>query len=399
MWNVTPDQPLGCDGCGRQIAPGEPYISDLPQHLPKNVNRRDYRHFHLESPHHNQADATPSSSCYREFATQRVSEQAKEELVCLGCGHLILDGEEYLQEFLFVRDDGKSADDFESEPGPAALVASLLRSRQVKPGSFAGLSSQTVRKFQRAGLSNGRGIRSHTATQEFYRTSIPGPVRNLGEEAVKRFTQGKEASHIRSVANAPGQARNPANIVWESAKANAKRRSRNMTPKQVVEAKAVNAADTFKIVGRAAGKNAGKGAVFAALFEFPVSLVENGISICRGKKSRREAAKDTGKDVATAGVVGGVMAAGTTAAVALGAGPALTASLPVMVPVGVGIFAVSASSRIWRAWKDGLKRLELHFHAACPACEAGPNCYKIFADWVSSYYVEEIGAEGPESVR
>ena len=295
MWNVTPDQPLGCDGCGRQIAPGEPCISDLPQHLPKNVNRRDYRHFHLESPHHNQADATPSSSCYREFATQRVSEQAKEELVCLGCGHLILNGEEYLQEFLFVRDDGKNADDFESEPGPAALVASLLRSRQVKPGSFAGLSSQTVRKFQRAGLSNGRGTRSHTATQEFYRTSIPGPVRNLGEEAVKRFTQGKEASHIRSVANAPGQVRNPANIVWESAKANAKRRSRNMTPKQVVGAKAVNAADTFKIVGRAAGKNAGKGAAFAALFEFPVSLVENGISICRGKKSRREAAKDTGK--------------------------------------------------------------------------------------------------------
>ena len=306
----------------------------------------------------------------------------------MGCGHAILEGEEYLQDFLHIRDNGKRADNLANESGPAALLASLTKARPVSSGSFSSLSDRAVRKFTRAGLGNGRGFRTETEAGTFYRTSIPGPVRNLGEDAVKEFTKGKEASHIRSVANAPGQARNPANIVWESARANGKRGSRNMTRMEVVGAKAVNAADAVKITGKAAGKSAGKGAAFAALFELPVSLAENGMSVYRGKKSRQEAAKDTGKDVATAGMAGGVMAAGTTVAVALGAGPALAASAPVLVPVGIGIFAISASSRLWRAWKDGLKRLELNFHADCPACEPNCNCYQDFADWVSSYCAE-----------
>ena len=388
MWYVTTGQPLPCDGCGDRIPPGDPCISDLPQEPPKNVARRDHRHFHLLSPQCSQAEDTPSWSCYQEFATQLVSDRAKYEMVCLGCGHAILEGEEYLQDFLYIRDNGNGPDKLENESGPAALLATLTRSHPVKPASFTNLSPQARAKFRRAGLGNGRGIRTEAEAAAFHKTSIPGPVRNLGEEALRQFTKGKEASHIRSVANAPGQARNPANIVWESARANGSRGSRNMTRMEVVGVKAVNAADAAKITGKAVGKSAGKGAVFAALFELPVSLAENGISVYRGKKSRQEAAKDTGKDVATAGAAGGVMAAGTTAAVALGAGSALAATAPLLVPVGVGIFALSASTRIWRAWKDGLKRLDLNFHADCPACEPNCNCYKDFADWVSSYCAE-----------
>ena len=389
MWYVTTDQPLACDDCGCQIPRGDLCISDLPQQPPKNVARRDYRHFHLQSPQCSPADTTPSWSCYQAFATRLISERAKHELVCLGCGHAILEGEEYVQEFLYIRDYGKSTDDLANESVPAALLATLSRSRPIEAASFSKLSHQIVGKFRRAGLGNGRGLRTETEAGTFYRTSIPGPVRNLGEEAVKQFTKGKEASHIRSVANAPGQARSPANVVWESARANGKRGSRNMTRMEGVGTRAANAADTVKIAGRAAGKNAGKGAAFAALFELPVSLAENGISIYKGKKSRQEAAKDAGKDVAAAGVVGGVMAAGTTVAVALGAGPALAIAAPVLVPVSIGIFALSASSRIRRAWKDGLERLELDFHADCPACETNCDCYENFADRVSSYCVEK----------
>ena len=393
MWYVTSGQPLACDGCGGSILPGDLCISDLPQQLPKNVARRDYRHFHLQSPQCSPADATPSWSCYQELSSQLVSERAKHEMVCLGCGHAILEGEEYLQDFLSVRDNGKSADNLENESGPAALLATLARGQPVNPASFSNLSRQSAAKFRRAGLGNGRGIRTEAEAGTFFRTSIPGPVRNLGEGSVRQFTKGKEASHIRSVANAPGQARDPANIVWESARANGNRGSRNMTRMEVVGARTVNAADAVKITGRTAGKNAGRGAAFAVLFELPVTLAENGISVYRGKKSRQEAAKDTGKDVAAAGVAGGAMAAGTTVAVALGAGPALAAAAPVLVPVGIGIFALSASTRIWRAWKDGLKRLELNFHADCPACEPNCNCYEDFADWVSSYCTEETRTE------
>ena len=393
MWYVTANQPLACDGCGFQIPTGNPCISDLPQQLPKNVKRGDYRHFHLPSPQCGPADAEPPWSCYQTFATQLVSERTKHDLVCLGCGHAILEGEEYLREFLYIRDDGKSADRLYNGSGPAALLAALTRGRPAGGAPFSKLSRQTAAKFRRAGLGSGRGIRTETEAGRFYEASVPGPVRNLGEEAVRQFTQGKEASHIRSVANTPGQARDPKNIVWESARANGKRGSRDMTRMEAAGARAVNAADAVKITGKAVGKNAGKGAAFAALVELPVSLAENGISVFRGKKSRREAAKDTGKDVAAAGAAGGVMAAGTTAAVALGAGPALAAASPVLVPVGVSIFALSAGSRLWRAWKDGLKRLELDFHADCPECEPNCNCYENFAGWVSSYCSEESQTE------
>ena len=381
MWHVTANQRLTCDGCGHPITEGQVCVSDLPEQLPKKITRRNYRHFHLDCPECNPASAEISPSCYQVFAAQLVSEKAKEEMVCLDCGHLILEGEKILQDFFYVRDGGKSNDDFESSQGPAALLSALSKSQQVKPASFAHFS----RKFRQAGLGNGRGSRSFPAARQLYRDSVPAPVRNLGREAVGQYLDGKQASHIKSVANAPGKAMDSKNLLWESAQANGKRGARNMTRMEVIGVKAVNAADTARIVGGTAARNAGKGAAWTALFEFPVSLAENGICLFRGKKNRQEALKDTGKNVATAGAAGGVMAAGTTLAVTLGAGPALAAAGPVLVPVGVGIFALSSGSRIWRAWKDELARVELNFHLNCPDCETDTGCYPFFADWVSSY--------------
>ncbi len=158
-----------------------------------------------------------------------------------------------------------------------------------------------------------------------------------------------------------------------------------MTTLEVVGARTANAAHTAGIVGAAAAKRAGRGALWAAVLELPVSLAENGINVSRGKKTREEAFKDTGKDMATAGVTGGVVAAGTTVAISLGAGPALLAAGPVLVPVGVGLFAISAGNRIWRAWQDNLARVELSFHSTCPDCEPGEDCYAAFTEWVSAY--------------
>lgn len=413
MWQITADQELTCDGCGHQIRPGETCISDLPERPPKKIaNRAGYRHFHFACPECNPmagarifvggpfqpltrlsqpALVETPKSCYQMFAAQRVAERAKAEMICLNCGHWILEGEEVVQDFLFIRDSGGRRNaEGDGGQGPAALLAALAKSKPVKPASFANFS----KKFRGAGLRNGRGTRPWHEAIEFYQTSIPKAVRNSGDGAVIRFLKGKEASHIESVANAPGKARNPANLLWESGKVNGKRGSRNMTRIEVIGARAVNAADAVKIVGGAAAKNAGKGAAWTVLFEFPVSLAENGICVFRGKKTGKAAAKETGKDVATAGAAGGVMAAGATIAVAMGAGPALTAAAPILVPVGVGIFAISSGSRIWRAWQDGLTRVELNFHAHCPDCETG--CYDSFADWVSSYPVAETSAEDSE---
>ena len=418
MWQITADQELTCDGCGHQIRPGETCISDLPERPPKKIAARaGYRHFHFACPECNSLPGerifvgrpsqpltrlsqpalveTPKS-CYQMFAAQRVAERAQADMVCLDCGHLILEGEVVVQDFLFIRDaGGRRNAEGDGGQGPAALLAALAKSKPVKPAAFANLSRSTVKKFKRGGLGNGRGGHRNLAeAKEFYQTSVPGMVRNLGEEPVIQFTGGKEASHIKSFFNAPGKVRDLRNLLWESGKVNGKRGRRNMTRIEVIGARAVNAADAVKIVGGAAAKNAGKGAVWTALFEFPVSLAENGICVFRGKKTGKAAAKDTGKDVTTAGAAGGVMAAGATVAVAMGAGPALTAAAPILVPVGVGIFAISSGSRIWRAWQDGLTRVELNFHAHCPDCETG--CYDSFADWVSSYPVAETSAEESE---
>ena len=359
----------------------------MPEHLPKKVNRRDYRHFHMECPECNgPADGLPKS-CYEVFAAQLRPEKAKQEAVCLFCGHLVLEGEELLQDFFYVRDDRRKHDDIENNQGPAALLVALAKGQQVKPAPFLSrLSRPMQNKFHIAGLGRGRGgARGPAAAQEFYRSSVPGSVRNLGEGPVRQFTNGKQASHIRSVANAPSQARNSANIIWESAKANTARGSRNMTKLEVVGARTANAAHAAGIVGAEAAKRAGRGALWTAVLELPVSLVENGINVSRGKKTREDALKDTGKDVAKAGVAGGAVAAGTTVAISLGAGPALLAGGPVLVPVGVGLFAISAGNRIWRAWQDNLARVELSFHSTCPDCEPDENCYAAFAEWVSAY--------------
>ncbi len=414
MWYVTADQELTCDGCGHQIPTGETCLSDLPEQLPKKITRSEYRHFHLACPECNPLPGervfvgqpfqsltrlsqpelveTPKS-CYQAFASQLVAERAKSEMACLDCGHLILEGEEVAQDFFFVRDSGHwGKDALNVEQGPAALLSALAKSKPVKPASFARFS----KKFRGAGLGNGRGFRTWQGAIELYKTSVPKQVRNLGDDAVAQFLKGKQASHIESVANAPGKAMNPRNIILEPAKRNIRRGSRNMTRLELVGVKALNAADTVKIVGAAAARNAGKGAMWTVLLEFPVSLAENGICVFRGKKTRKAAAKDTGKDLATAGAAGGVIAAGYTVAIAMGAGPALTVAAPVLVPVGVGIFAISSGSRIWRAWKDGLTKVEMNFHANCPDCETETGCYASFADWVSSYPVAETSSEESE---
>ena len=386
MWHVTAGQHTNCFVCEHQILPGAPCISDLPEQLPKKVNRRDYRHFHLEYPEGDGPVDELPKSCYQVFAAQLKPEQAKQESVCLFCGHLVLEGEELLQDFFYVRDDRRRYDGIENNRGPAALLAALAKGQQVKLAPFLShLSGPMQNKFRIAGLGRGRGVRGPAAAQEFYRSSVPGPVRNMGEGPVRQFTNGKQASHIRSVANAPSQARNSANIIWESARANTARGSRNMTRLEVVGARTANAAHAAGVVGAAAAKRAGRGALWTAVLELPVSLVENGINVSRGKKTREEALKDTGKNVTTAGVAGGAVAAGTTVAISLGAGPALLAAGPVLVPVGVCLFAISAGNRIWRAWQDNLARVELSFHSTCPDCEPVENCYAAFTEWVSAY--------------
>ena len=136
MWQVTAGQHTNCFVCDQQILPGSSCISDLPEQLPKKVTRRDYRHFHLEYPESDGPADEPPKSCYQVFADQLKPEQAKQESVCLFCGHLVLEGEELLQDFFYVRDDRRRSDGIENNRGPAALLAALAQRAASKAGPF-----------------------------------------------------------------------------------------------------------------------------------------------------------------------------------------------------------------------------------------------------------------------
>ena len=390
MWHINASDHIFCYNCSHPITQGTLCISDLPVDIPNSVSRNNHRYFHFDCPECERPEGEFSSTCYQEFARCLVSDRADEDSVCLTCGHLIPEGNDRIQDYFYVRDAGQGDVEL-GEQGPAALLAALLKGQRVNNSALSGFSYRTINKFKRAGIRNKMRIRSLSEAEGSYRTWVPRPVRNLGEDAVGKFTNGKDASHIRSVANAPHLARDPQNIILESVKANTKRGSRNMTRLELAKARGLNSAHAAKIVGKTAAKQAGKGAAFAALVELPITLVESGICVYRGKKSRQEAFKDSCKDLTTAGAAGAVMGAGTTAVVALGGGAALAAVGPVLVPMGVGILAVSTGNRLWKAWKDDLNRIELNFHADCPDCESTTHCYPDFAEWVGGYSPAAVG--------
>ena len=109
----------------------------------------------------------------------------------------------------------------------AALGADLLI-RGVPSGSFYDLSLQLQQKFKDAGLGRDLGARTSAEAQSLFQDSIPYPVRNLGEDAIRHFTDGKDASHIQSVQNAPELARDSNNLIWERSGINRARGSEDM---------------------------------------------------------------------------------------------------------------------------------------------------------------------------
>ena len=249
------------------------------------------------------------------------------------------------------------------EPGPrippsAEGLAGLLNVPLRGQVRFNELSAGLRWKFRLAGLGNGRGIRTPAQAEQFYLRSVPASVRNLGEKAVEQFLKGKQASHVESVANAPGKAKTLGNTVWEYSKNNTQRGSRNMTRAQQLGVSIRNGAHAAGLVAKSAAVNAARGVALAAVLEAPVSVAENAIHVMKGKKAKEDAAKDVAKDVGKAGVAGGVVAGGITVVAAMGAGPMMTVAAPIVGTVGLGVFAFSSAWRIRRAIvgdPDGLR--------------------------------------------
>ena len=303
--------------------------------------------------------------------------QSSESILCAGCGHDIKDSEEWFRVFLV--------------PGPNADYTNEGKTKGVHVGmggapkpnggvSFSDLPSRLKWKFRVAGLGNGRGIRNLAEGEEFYRKSLPRGLRSLRVEDVDEFLRGKVASHKESVANVPGKAKMPGNIIWENRGPNLKRGSANMRFGERLHAHAINGTHNLRIVGQYALRNAGKAGVFAALTELPVSAIEGTIHVAKGKRSKKSAVREAAINTAKAGITGGVVAGALTVGTALFAVPAVAAAYPVLVPVGVALYGNQVYRRISRAAQDPPipQPIPLYFHASCTECGEESDCQKAF---------------------
>ena len=198
------------------------------------------------------------------------------------------------------------------------------------------------RTFKVRGLGRGLGSRSDAMAQRLYK-SVPKEVRNLGTEPVKKLIEGKDASHIRPVANAPGKARQPGNVVWEKSSLNRARGSRNMTPAEVARANSALRISALGTVSRAVARNAARGGAIAAFTEAPVTGIENYFHWKRGRKSGSQAMKDATKEVSVSAAVGATTAGAMTAAAAMGVGISLG-------PFGVPLMIAGGTILVGRGW-------------------------------------------------
>lgn len=226
-------------------------------------------------------------------------------------------------------------------------AVSLALNQVVDNVSYADLSIQLQRKFASAGL---RGGPKHWRTPEgasgFYDASIPDAVKLLGEDGIREFLDGKNASHIKSVANWRELAETDSNILWEDSLANYARGSADMSPFEQLNVRLDNGFDSFRL---AAVKIVPRAVFYAIVIEASVSIVENGIYVYRGKKDVKAALQDTSLNVAKSAVVG-ALAGGTVAGVvALGAAPVIAAAAPALGVIGGCLLVYSTADRIHTA--------------------------------------------------
>ena len=252
--------------------------------------------------------------------------------------------------------------------GLAASTSDALL-RGIPSGSFDGYSQTLRSKFAAAGLGGERGVRSVAEAQAFYQDTIPYPIRNLGEDAVWRFLDRKDASHIQSVRNAPHLAADSSNLIWENDSLNRMRGAENMTGGELRRAQASNNFDAAGIMFRDCLETAGMTALYAGLLEAPVAAIENWLHHRRGRKTGEEAVRDAAIAIAKRAVSGAAIGFTVTAAAALaGAAPLLISIAPALLPVGMALYAYHALKRITDAYAHGLPLHRVGTYFCTPRC-------------------------------
>ena len=378
MWQMIAGPNLRCSECRHAIQPGRLCLSELPEETPQGVDRKDFRNYCIGCP---QCWSQGKHACYvRHLERRSPTEVTPRSLPCARCGRRI-GAREKASVDIYYEWPGQSEDSNaqllpkrQSAELAAATTQAGLIIRGLPNGSFDNLSSTLQRKFMDAGLRPEHGIRTTAEAQSLYQETVPAFVRNFGGDAVRDFLGGKDASHIKSVANAPHLSADPNNIMWESSAINRARGASDMTQWDRFTAQTNNTFDASRIVMRHCMPGAASAAFTAALMEAPVATIENYIHYKRGRKTGEQAIIDAAKSITIHAGTGAVVYIGITIAVgALGAAgvtvaPVIATLAPILLPVGFALYTQSALKRILDALSDGLPLDQVGTYFCSPRC-------------------------------
>ena len=371
MWPMIAGPGLRCAECQHTIQPGRLCLSELPEETPAGVSRRDFRNYCIGCP---QCWAQGKPACYvRHLDSGRNTGKTPRSLPCARCGRRIGAGEKAGVEIYYdwpsETSDGHSG--ALTKSGVAGLAAAAQAGtiiRGIPDGSFANLTDDLQRKFMDAGLRPEHGIRTAAEAQALYQESVPSFVRNYGEDAVSRFLQGKDASHINSLHGSPHLATDNGNILWENSGINRARGAGDMTSWEQFTAQTSNAFDASQIVMRECANAAVTSGLLAGLLEAPVTATENYIHYRKGHKTGEEAIKDAAKSIAVHAGAGAIVGVGVTIAIGLGAGPIIATLSPILMPVGFALYGCNVLKRILNALADGLPLNRVGTYFCSPRC-------------------------------
>ena len=286
---------MQCTKCGRDIPEGATCLSQLPWDLPAGIQRSDYLNFCIACCEWDPDD--PPVPCCTLSRDQLQGEQAVGPVSCHCCQATVPQNAWVFCWTFFDwpklsgSQSALGGTEPEQEGGANPWVGGLHR----RKGGWNNLSPDTQRRFRTRGLGRGLAPRSPTEARKFFEGSIPKSIRDGGDKSVRRFMRGRDVSHIESVARNPGRAKDPGNVVWEKSGRNRSRGARNMTKVEVDAAKTATRRSGYAALGRSVAKQA----AWAAALEFVVAGLENWFHWRRGRKTGKQAAKDTAKSTVT----------------------------------------------------------------------------------------------------
>ena len=280
------------------------------------------------------ASVCPDTTAMAETTTTSVSPVAEEQ-------------EEDHGALTVVKKIGANINGWAKAAGASAWAALITLQKAVP--DFNDLSADLKEKFKTAGLREG-ARRTDEEAAKFYKKNVPAAVRNLGEDAVWKFVDGKHAAHIQAVANAPELMMDDDNIVWQRAEDNLANGSKNMTPEELARANRQNVRHATGIVSTKALQIATIAGLAGMALESVVSVSENLLYVYKEETDLRQAGNKVAKDMLQEGIGAAIGGAILTVVAALGGGPAIAAAAPILIPIGVVAYLVTAYQRIKTAW-------------------------------------------------